>query len=136
MRKSVVFSLLLPARGASEEIGDVGPFNVRNFKKDIVDAEDGVATIDWIVLLAALTGLGMALVEATGEPMGDHARNVRGELQDNVFETSWADNIPVGPSGEGMPDVLQTAISSGGGGTTGGGTTGGGSDPDPDGPDP
>jgi hypothetical protein len=38
----------------------VYPFNVRNFKKDIVDAEDGVATIDWVVLLAALTRLGGA----------------------------------------------------------------------------
>jgi hypothetical protein len=41
--------------GASEEIGGVDPFNVKNFKERAVDAEDGVATIDWVVLLAALT---------------------------------------------------------------------------------
>ncbi|HKK31867.1 MAG TPA: hypothetical protein VKA18_15890 [Alphaproteobacteria bacterium] len=119
-------------------------FNVRNVKNDLVDAEDGVATIDWVVILAALTGLGVALVDVTSAPLGGHAQNVRGELQDNVFETAWTDSIPVGPSGEGVPDVLQTSGSTndgttdgettdGGstdGGTTDGGTTDGGSTDD------
>jgi hypothetical protein len=83
----------------------------------------------------------LALVDVTSEPLGIHARDVRGELQDNVFETAWADNVPVGPSGEGMPDVLQAAMNPGGstpgGGTPGGGTTGWwyANPPDPD-PDP
>jgi hypothetical protein len=92
----------------------VYPFNVKTMKKRVVDAEDGVATIDWVVLLAALTSVGVALVDVTSEPLGIHARDVRGELQDNVFETAWADNVPVGPSGEGMPDVLQAAMNPGG----------------------
>jgi hypothetical protein len=107
----------------------VDPFNVKNFRNDfrkrVVEAEDGVATIDWVVLLAALTGLGVAMLDVTGEPLGIHAQTVRGELQDNSFETAWADNIPVGPSGEGLPDIITTSGSTGGG-TTGGGTTGGG----------
>jgi hypothetical protein len=49
-------------------------------KKRVVDAEDGVATIDWVVLLAALTSVGVALVDVTSEPLGIHARDVRGEL--------------------------------------------------------
>lgn len=85
------------------------PFNVRNVKKDFVDAEDGVATIDWIVLLAALTGAGVALVDVTGETLDVHAHDIRGELQDNVFETEWFDNLPVGPSGEALPGVLLAA---------------------------
>ena len=97
------------------------PFNVRTVKKAVVDAEDGVATIDWIVLLAALTGLGVALVDVTSNPLGDHAQNVRGELQDNIFDTSWTEHIPVGPSGEGMPDLLQSSGTTSG--TTDGGTT-------------
>jgi hypothetical protein len=117
----------------------VDPFNVKNFRNDfrkrVVEAEDGVATIDWVVLLAALTGLGVAMLDVTGEPLGIHAQNVRGELQDNSFETAWADNIPVGPSGEGLPDIITTSGSTGGGttggGTTGGGTTGGGGPPIP-----
>jgi hypothetical protein len=129
-----------PTGGASEEIGGVDPFNVRNFKERAVDAEDGVATIDWVVLLAALTGVGLALVEATSQPVGIHARDIRGELQDNVFETAWADNVPVGPSGEGMPDVLQAAMNTDpntppDGGTPPGGGTTPNPDPNPD-PDP
>jgi hypothetical protein len=46
------------------------------------------------------------MLDVTGEPLGIHARDMRGELQDNVFETAWADNIPVGPSGEGLPDII------------------------------
>ena len=87
------------------------PFNVRNMKKAVVDSEDGVATIDWIVLLAALTGLGIAIVDMTSSPLGDHTQNVRGELQDNVFETSWTEHIPVGPSGAGMPDGVPEQLS-------------------------
>jgi hypothetical protein len=91
----------------------VDPFNVKNFRNDfrkrVVEAEDGVATIDWVVLLAALTGLGVAMLDVTGEPLGIHAQTVRGELQDNSFDTAWADNIPVGPSGEGLPDIINTS---------------------------
>jgi hypothetical protein len=62
----------------------VDPFNVKNFRNDfrkrVVEAEDGVATIDWVVLLAALTGLGVAMLDVTGEPLGIHAQNVRGEV--------------------------------------------------------
>ena len=71
--------------------------------------------------LAALTGLGVALVDVTSNPLGDHAQNVRGELQDNIFDTSWTEHIPVGPSGEGMPDLLQSSGTTSG--TTDGGTT-------------
>lgn len=99
-------------------------------KRDFIEPEDGVATIDWVVLLAALVGLGYAIVDRTSAPLGDHTRDIRGELQDTAFETAWLDNLTVGASGEGVPGVISTSgggtDANGSGGSTSGGTTSGG----------
>jgi len=65
---------------------------------EFFDAEDGVATIDWVVLLAALVGLGLWLTNYLGgEVLNDHAHNMRGELQDPHFDTTWFDHVAVLP---------------------------------------
>jgi hypothetical protein len=93
--------------GVLESVG-VKPFDL---KRDFIEPEDGVATIDWVVLLAALVGLGYAIVDRTSTPLGDHSRTIRGELQDTGFETDWLDNLPIGGSGEGIPGVISTSDS-------------------------
>jgi hypothetical protein len=59
-------------------------------------AEDGVATVDWVVLLAALTGVGLWLTQFLGgEVLRDHSNAMRGELQDPHFDTDWLDHVAV-----------------------------------------
>jgi hypothetical protein len=69
--------------------------------------DGGVATIDWLVILAGLTATGIVVVEVSTDTMTTHSANIQGELQGNTFETAWVDSLPVGPSGAGMPDVTQ-----------------------------
>jgi hypothetical protein len=92
----------------------------------IKEEDGGVSTIDWLVLLGALTGAGIALVDVTGNTLRDHSGNIRGELQDPYFETAWAQNLPVGPSGAGMPGITPVGNVS----TPGGGDDGQGGEPD------
>lgn len=78
----------------------------------ITDESGAVATIDWLVILGGLTASGLALVEVTTNALSEQSETVRGELQDHHFETSWIDNLPVGPSGQGIPGVEDIAIAS------------------------
>jgi hypothetical protein len=65
---------------------------------EFLRAEDGVATIDWIVLTAALTGLGLWLMtNLGGGTLNTHTQNIRGELQDPHFDTDWFDYVAVLP---------------------------------------
>jgi len=65
---------------------------------DFLCAEDGVATIDWVVILAALTGLGLWMVDYLGaDVLRDHSYAMRGELQDPHFDTDWFDHVEVLP---------------------------------------
>ena len=63
----------------------------RNFFKD----ESGAATVDYVVIVALLVGLGLAITDSTGSAMGEHARGIRGELQGGLFETAWDDQLAV-----------------------------------------
>ncbi|MDG4649787.1 hypothetical protein P6F26_15185 [Roseibacterium sp. SDUM158017] len=58
-------------------------------------SEAGVATVDWTVLLAALTGAGIALSAILTDSLSWHTGAVRGELQDPHFETDWFDNVTI-----------------------------------------
>jgi hypothetical protein len=93
----------------------------------------GVPTIDWLVILGGLTASGLMIVEVTTDTLGGHSQVVRGELQDNHFETAWIDNVPVGPSGQGMPGLENVVPTSGDDSDTGGnpnGNNGHGNDSD------
>jgi hypothetical protein len=61
--------------------------------KAFLSSEAGVVTVDWTVLLAALTGAGVALVSLTTDSLSVHSQAVRGELQDPHFDTQWLDNV-------------------------------------------
>jgi hypothetical protein len=54
--------------------------------------------VDWIVLTAALTGLGLWLMtNLGGGTLNTHTQNIRGELQDPHFDTEWFDYVAVLP---------------------------------------
>ena len=58
-------------------------------------SESGVVTVDWTVLLAALTAAGLALMSMTLDTLSGHSHSMRGELQDPHFDTDWLDNLTV-----------------------------------------
>ncbi|MGP1358702.1 hypothetical protein [Roseicyclus sp.] len=91
-------------------------------KRFVAEEQGGVSTIDWLVLLGALSTAGFALVDVTSGALRDHSQTIRGELQDPYFETAWVDSLPVGPSGQGMPGISP-------GGTVSNPTTPGGGGP-------
>ncbi len=91
--------------------------------------EHGVATVDYVAVLAALVGLGVWLADETNEDLTEHSANIRGEMQDGLFETAWDNQLAV------LPDT-EAGDECDGAGTCGGDPTGGGgTDPDPN-PDP
>ena len=66
--------------------------------RDFLCAEDGVATVDWIVLLAGLTTLGVWMWANLGDvTLREHTYAMRGELQDPHFVTDWFDYVAVLP---------------------------------------
>ncbi|MDG4649788.1 hypothetical protein P6F26_15190 [Roseibacterium sp. SDUM158017] len=80
------------------------------FLKEFFEDESGAAvTIDWLVLLGGLTATGLMVVEVSTGALGGHSQTIRGELQDNHFETAWIDYLPVGASGQTPPDVSDTS---------------------------
>jgi len=59
--------------------------------------EDGLVTVDWVVILAALTALGLYMTDQLGDTLSEHSQTMRGELQDPHFDTSWFDHVAVSP---------------------------------------
>jgi hypothetical protein len=115
--------------------------------------DEGAVTVDYVVVMAALVGVGVWLMGATNDDLSEHSSVIRGEMQNGMFETAWDNELAVlpdteagdactgadtcGTTGGGTTTGGSTGGGTTGGGTTGGGTTGGGTttDPDPD-PDP
>ncbi len=65
---------------------------------DFLRAEDGLATIDWVVLTAALVGVGLSMLSFLGGgTLTTQSQNIRGELQDPHFDTEWFDYVAVLP---------------------------------------
>ncbi|VVT02549.1 conserved hypothetical protein [Roseovarius sp. EC-HK134] len=50
----------------------------KNFSKD----EDGAVTVDWVVLTAAVVGLGIAGVSTVNTGIGNLATTIEGDLSD------------------------------------------------------
>ena len=66
-------------------------FNLfKNFKKD----EDGAVTVDWVVLTAALVGLGLAVIAAIGPGLRNAASNINAELNTAVQDGGAIMNAP------------------------------------------
>lgn len=60
---------------------------IKKFRND----ESGAVTVDWVVLTAAIVGLGIAVIVAVGPGIATLAENISGEVAD----------INVGVPGEG-----------------------------------
>jgi hypothetical protein len=92
-----------------------------SIKQFIRDERGGVTTIDWLIILGGLSASGLVVLEITTDTLSQQSQTVRGELQNNHFETAWVDNIPVGPSGQGLPDVSNVVPTAGDGDDNGNG---------------
>ncbi len=108
----------------------------RFFLKD----ESGAATVEYVVVMAALVGLGAAITETAGGGLNTYSGAVEGELQAGQFETAWDSQLPVQPdttAGEACTggSTCDPGTGTGGDTTPGGGTTDPDPDPTPD-PDP
>ncbi len=110
--------------------------------------DEAVVTVDYVVVMAALVGVGVWMADTTNADLSEHSAVIRGEMQGGMFETAWDADLAVQPDTDAGDqctgaDTCGTDGGTTGGGTTGGGTTGGGTtgggttDPDPDpNPDP
>ena len=49
---------------------------IKNFRRD----EDGAVTVDWVVLTAAIVGLGIAVLTTVGEQTASFADDISTEL--------------------------------------------------------
>jgi hypothetical protein len=57
--------------------------------------EDGASSVDWIVVAAGATAMGMLLLDTGKEELGDYTANVRDEIQSPYFVTEWTDHLPL-----------------------------------------
>lgn len=55
--------------------------------KNFIIAEDGAVTVDWVVLTAAIVGLGIAVLTTVGEA----TTGVADQIAENLEETSVKD---------------------------------------------
>ena len=76
--------------------------------------EDGLSTVDWVLLCCGATGAAMVFLDLTQGALDDHSAGIRSELQSPYFQTAWAEALEIPPR-----EVWDT----GGGAETGGGTT-------------
>jgi len=58
---------------------------IKRFGKD----EDGAVTVDWVVLTAALVGLGIAVLAAVEGGLSDLSNDIGGELQKDIIDTDF-----------------------------------------------
>ena len=52
--------------------------NIKNFAAD----ESGAVTVDWVVLTAAIVGLGIAVIASVSDGVGDLAEAISGSLSE------------------------------------------------------
>lgn len=58
-------------------------------------AEEGVATVDWVIICATATAAGIIALNLGQSGLGRYSADVRNEVQAPYFETSWTQNIPL-----------------------------------------
>ena len=58
---------------------------IKNFFAD----EDGAVTVDWVVLTAALVGLGIAVLAAVETGLDDLSNDIASELQKDIIDTTF-----------------------------------------------
>jgi hypothetical protein len=59
---------------------------------DFLRAEDGAVTVDWVVLTAALVGLGLAVADAISGGLADLSNEIDGQLRNgDIIRTSFTE---------------------------------------------
>lgn len=58
---------------------------IKRFNKD----EDGAVTVDWVVLTAALVGLGIAVLAAVETGLKDLSQDIGKELTKEIIDTTF-----------------------------------------------
>ncbi len=57
--------------------------------KKFLECEDGAVTVDWVVLTAAVAGLGLAVVAVIISPMSDQSESVSTYLESQPIEDTF-----------------------------------------------
>ena len=60
-----------------------------NLLKTFARDEDGAVTVDWVVLTAAIVGLGIAILTTVGGATDDYADEIGQHLSDLGIKTSY-----------------------------------------------
>jgi len=63
---------------------------LKNFKKD----ESGAVTVDWVVLTAALVGLGLAVIVALRPGLENGTIAISAEINDAASQTNLTITVP------------------------------------------
>jgi len=57
--------------------------------KTFIADEDGAVTVDWVVLTAALVGLGIAVLAAVETGLADLSGDIASELEGDIIQTTF-----------------------------------------------
>lgn len=96
--------------------------------------ESGVATVDWVVIAAGATAMGIMALDISFDEMGDYSWSVRENLQEGHYDTTWSNSLALDtPRGNGLPPGWTSGVEPIGGNESGGGTP---TDPTPTDPTP
>jgi len=63
---------------------------IKSFQRD----EDGAVTVDWVVLTAAIVGLGIAVLTTVGNATDDYADDIGDYLSSQSIKTTYGTNSP------------------------------------------
>ena len=62
---------------------------MKNLFLHYLDAEDGAVTVDWVVLTAALVGLGILVITTVGRSATDMSTGVNAHLMKQKVTTTY-----------------------------------------------
>ncbi len=68
--------------------------NVKNFFAD----ESGAVTVDWVVLTAAIVGLGIAVMASVSNGLQDVSGKIEAQLTGTTITSSFDDAAPADPA--------------------------------------
>ena len=82
---------------------------MQNFMNAFIRDEDGAVTVDWVVLTAAIVGLGIAVVTSVGTGASSrHGHHIEEELKTAVATTSSIRPLRPGAGLIGFEDRVRT----------------------------
>lgn len=74
---------------------------IRQTARRFLQDEDGAVTVDWVVLTAAVVGLGLVIAPTVGQSTFDLAGEIAEEVPDGVRSYAVASGSGSGEGGEG-----------------------------------